>query len=55
MDQIVRQMQGSLNGEFPPIVYTLGFGNDHDASFLSEIAKAGKGQVRMFPNGIATE
>ncbi|GMH39703.1 hypothetical protein BSKO_07601 [Bryopsis sp. KO-2023] len=44
INQIVNQMKGSLDGEVPPTVYTLGFGNDHDSDFLMKIADAGKGQ-----------
>lgn len=43
--KLVSQLRRTLGGQFPPAIYTLGFGQDHDADFLMQIADAGKGQV----------
>jgi len=40
---ITSTMSNELTGVRPPTVYALGFGGDHDASFLQAIAEAGRG------------
>lgn len=51
--EIVRQMGRSLTGAGAPTVYALGFGGDHDASFLQAIAEAGNGAY-VFVSGANT-
>eukprot|EP00210_Caulerpa_lentillifera_P004483 g4277.t1 len=43
INSIVNIMASRLSGTRPPTVYALGFGGDHDASFLQAIAEAGSG------------
>ena len=34
IDDIVAKMKQELDDEFPPTVFTLGFGADHDVNFM---------------------